>query len=501
MDLDCRCCWYASLHLEYLRYTDVLSQAFDIIEIYGLVRFWRKFDVVCALLDDYAPLYGPDIDTSPQLWLAQAHFQQLLDEWAIMIKYTYGLLSVFAVTPFLTSLVNLGSLGLVIILRRQINFNFKSIRATSRFDTRAGEDRRTDPPRDDVGSTDGDIEEESMVMNELAYIPQEHSSVSSKMMETGESQNKSLSSSKDGSVAPPPATGFAARVRQLTFTVRPSPRTVTSVPIRSVNGTTNEAYSEKFSAVEVSEKTLSEDLVVREDGRYRVKLSRSRIRRMAKNQRHSLSFDGEALKHLNDLLRAERDLIVVRCSPRCRGSMLTRCDASDWNEHFRIVNRLLHPFDLDLHQSRVIRSILGTAGDLALARNIVRSHSFLSQFDTDLELQSVRGCRLNSTLNQLLYRLPPSHNTGAEIPPSTNRRSIFPSSPSISNARPLYSFFRRSPGRLASYDWLPHLADCSAEGSDENSEIGSSGFLSVEWEANPFASSGCEEDVGSVEVL
>lgn len=244
-----------------------------------------------------------------------------------MIKYTYGLLSVFAVTPFLTSLVNLGSLGLVMILRRQINFNFKSIRATSRFDTRAGEDMRMrqNSRQNSLTSIEGEIEEESMVMNELAYIPQGNSPrVGSEKMSPGGSQEETVGGLKVAKLAPlkAPTNKFADRVRRLSFAILPTSRVVSSIPIRlapnapgtGVPSTTNDArYSEKFSAivgaVDETEQTLS-DLVVQEGGTYRVKLSRSRIRRMAKHQRNSL--DGEALNHLNDLLRAERDLIVVR---------------------------------------------------------------------------------------------------------------------------------------------------------------------------------------------
>lgn len=203
-----------------------------------------------------------------------------------MTSYTYGLLAVFIVTPFATACVNLGSVALIFVLRRQINFGFG--RYEGRFDTQAGvdlEDHQVDTggnreraARLEFVEDKGSVSSEGR-MEEMDHLP----TMLKESSELGTSNQRRLSLLSI--VAP-----------QLNL-------------LRHLSSLPDTCKQERSIEKDEKESPVQLDAIIEEnEAGYRLNL-RSRALRKLFNKRRSEFETEETYNHLKDLVRAERDLI------------------------------------------------------------------------------------------------------------------------------------------------------------------------------------------------
>ena len=305
-------------------------QTFDIIEIVSSTRACRYLEALAARLIAHSTAY----ESQPISTADPSDLQTVVESFVVLERYlddtlhdTWGLLSIFTVTPFLIALINLGSLGLVAVLRRQIDFNLDR---QARFDCWTGEDVDC---RKEGSVEEKESEESSHVLPQIPADSEIDSEA--RRRETAIDIEEEAGEEKeelDESRVEDARQEDGRRLSKISFHLpfRPSPE-ISELPallyLPPSIGSTHPNPSRKSN---VDEKLSSEDKETSTDSstggegklgrrtRFSICLPGS-FRRILERKRES-SIRDEAFSRLRDLLRAEQDVIVVsipRHSYRC----------------------------------------------------------------------------------------------------------------------------------------------------------------------------------------
>ena len=297
-----------------------LLSNFRSCSFHSSTRAYKYLEAFAAQLEVYAVEYDSQPITSPnplEIDSVKASFvllEKYLDE---TLHVTWGLLSIFTFTPFLTAFITCGSLGLVAALRRQIDLNLE--RQAMRFDTRTGEDcpvalYSQEEEKREVSFSESCSSGESGDKRVSVDVREESKDVG----EGVEEIRGEYAVVMDGNERNPPTA--RERIERDEISEVPSLLCHPSSTIPGSHRPARPTYS--TLAPNSSRKESSQSLEYSDDKNANPPKRRPGLssilpgsfQRIAEKKREALIND-EAFSHVRDLLRAEQDVIVVRLFP------------------------------------------------------------------------------------------------------------------------------------------------------------------------------------------